>query len=152
MKRGRPPKPESLKKLTASGRKITRDLPSPAGAPPMPKRLMTEQVAVEKWQELVPILLALKTLTVSDGEALATLCEVYAASQACLAQLRALGPVIETDLGGVKPNPAGTLYRGLVALQSSLMSDFGLTPTSRVRLGSKPEEPEEDRHALVFAG
>jgi P27 family predicted phage terminase small subunit len=110
----------------------------------MPARLLVEPLAVEKWNEFVPILSGLGTLTTADGEALATLCEVYAATQACLMELRASGPVMHTDLGGVKPNPAGPLYRGLVSLQASLMGEFGLTPTSRTRLGAKEEKPTDE--------
>lgn len=125
-------------------RRLRPDLPSPPGAPPMPKRLMVDPAARDKWQELVPILLELGTLTTADGEALATLCEVYSCAQTCLLELRAGGAVMHTDLGGVKPNPAGPLYRGLVALQSSLMAEFGLTPSSRVRLGGQAEPKKND--------
>jgi len=146
MPRGRKPIPEAAKRLAGNRgkRPIRPDLPAPAGAPPMPKRLLLEPPAVEKWTELVPILAGLGTLTTADGEALATLCEVYAATQACLLELRASGPVMRTDLGGVKPNPAGPLYRSLVALQASLMGEFGLTPSSRVRLGGKEEKPSDE--------
>jgi len=153
MTRGRKPIPESAKRLAGNPgkRKIRPDLPAPAGVPPIPKRLMVEPVAVEKWRELVPILTELGTLTMADGEALATLCEVYAATQACLLELRASGPTIKTDLGGVKPNPAGSLYRGLVAMQASLMAEFGLTPSSRVRLGGKQETPQDELEAFFAA-
>lgn len=145
-KTGRKPLPAAVKKLAGNPgkRPIRPDLPAPPGAPPMPKRLLVEPAAVEKWNELVPILLELGTLTLADAEALATLCEVYAATQACLLELRAGGPVMHTDLGGVKPNPAGPLYRSLVALQASLMGEFGLTPTSRTRLGGKEEKPKDE--------
>ena len=153
MTRGRKPLPESVKRLAGNPgkRKIRPDLPAPKGVPEMPKRLMVEPAAVEKWQEMVPILTELGTLTLSDGEALATLCEVYAATQTCLLELRARGPVMQTDSGGVKPNPAGPLYRGLVALQASLMSEFGLTPSSRVRLGGKAEAPQDELEAFFAA-
>lgn len=145
-KRGAKPQPAAVKRLLGNPgkRPIRPDLPAPAGTPPMPQRLMVEPVAVEKWNETVPILLELGTLTMADGEALATLCEVYAATQACLLELRASGPVMKTDLGGVKPNPAGPLYRSLVALQASLMSEFGLTPTSRARLGGNEKKPTDE--------
>lgn len=145
-KRGPKPQPAAVKRLLGNPgkRKIRPDLPAPAGVPPMPKRLLVEPLAVEKWNELVPILVGLGTLTTADGEALATLCEVFAATQACLLELRATGPVMRTDLGGVKPNPAGPLYRGLVSLQASLMGEFGLTPTSRTRLGGKEEKPTDE--------
>ena len=144
--KGRRPIPASVKELAGNPgkRKIRPDLPAPAGTPPMPKRLMVDPVAVEKWNEFVPILTGLGTLTTADGEALATLCEVYSAAQSCLLELRATGPVMRTDLGGVKPNPAGPLYRGLVSLQASLMGEFGLTPTSRTRLGGKEEKPSDE--------
>jgi P27 family predicted phage terminase small subunit len=146
MTSGRKPKTAAQKLMDGNPgkRKIRPDLPAPPGAPPMPKRLMVEPLAVEKWTEFVPILMQLGTLTTADGEALATLCEVYAATQACLLELRATGPVMRTDLGGVKPNPAGPLYRGLVSLQASLMGEFGLTPTSRARLGGKEEKPSDE--------
>lgn len=146
MPRGRKPMPAAAKRLLGNPgkRRIKDDLPATPGVPAMPPRLLVEPAAVEKWQELVPLLLQLGTLTVADGEALATLCEVYAAAQACLLELRASGPVMRTDLGGVKPNPAGPLYRGLVSLQASLMNEFGLTPTSRARLGGKEEKPADE--------
>lgn len=143
---GRKPKTAAQKLLDGNPgkRKIRPDLPAPSGAPAMPDRLMVDPVAVAKWQEFVPILLDIGTLTKADGEALATLCEVYSAAQSCLLELRATGPVMRTDLGGVKPNPAGPLYRGLVSLQASLMGEFGLTPTSRARLGGKEEKPADE--------
>jgi P27 family predicted phage terminase small subunit len=110
----------------------------------MPERLRVEPLAVAKWEELVPILLGMNVLTTGDGEALATLCEVYAAAQACLLELRASGPVMRTNLGGVKQNPAGPMYKALVSMQASLMTEFGLTPSSRVRLGTKQEKPADD--------
>jgi P27 family predicted phage terminase small subunit len=145
-KTGPKPMPAAAKKLLGNPgkRKIRPDLPAPSGVPAMPQRLMVEPLAVEKWGELVPILVQLGTLTTADGEALATLCEVYAATQACLLELRATGPVMRTDLGGVKPNPAGPLYRSLVGLQASLMGEFGLTPSSRVRLGGKEKTPSDE--------
>lgn len=146
MTRGRKPKTAAQKLIDGNPgkRKIRPDLAAPSGSPPMPERLMVDPVAVAKWQECVPLLLDLGTLTQADGEALATLCEVYSAAQSCLLELRATGPVMRTDLGGVKPNPAGPLYRGLVSLQASLMGEFGLTPTSRTRLGGKEEKPTDE--------
>ena len=143
---GRPKQPAAVKKLLGNKgkRKIRPDLPSPSGVPQMPARLLTEPVAVAKWHEFVPILQALGTLTVSDGEALATLCEVFAAGQAALLELRASGPVIHAENGVIKPNPAGPLYRGLVSLQASLMNEFGLTPSSRARIGGKETKPTDE--------
>ena len=143
--RGRKPKPNALKVFLGTAKGQPKREPSaPIGVPPMPDRLKADANATAKWAELVPLLTQIGTLTTGDGECLATLCEVYAAAQTCLLELRATGPVIHTDLGGIKPNPAGSLYRGLVSLQLSLMTEFGLSPSSRVRLGTKIETPQDD--------
>lgn len=149
-KSGPKKRPAAVERLLGNPgkRKIRPDLPAPSGVPAMPKRLMVEPAAVAKWQEMVPILQKLGTLTLADGEALAVLCEVYAATQACLLELRATGPVMKTDLGGVKPNPAGPLYRSLVALQVQIMAEFGLTPSSRARLGGTEEKPSDEVEAF----
>ncbi len=143
--RGRKPKPNALKVFLGTAKGQPKREPSaPIGVPVMPERLKADTNATAKWAELVPFLTQIGTLTTGDGECLATLCEVYSAAQTCLLELRATGPVIHTDLGGVKPNPAGSLYRGLVSLQLSLMTEFGLSPSSRVRLGTKIETPQDD--------
>jgi P27 family predicted phage terminase small subunit len=147
--RGRKPKPTALKIADGTARGSLREPSAPLGVPPMPERLAAEPVAVAKWNELATLLSGMGVLTLGDGEALATLCEVHAAAQSCLLELRASGSVIHTDLGGVKPNPAGSLYRGLVSLQASLMTEFGLTPSSRVRLGQKNEAPTDDLSELL---
>ena len=144
-KAGRRPKPSALRILEGTAKGPRKREPSaPIGVPPIPERLKVDETAMAKWHELAAILTGMGVLTTGDGEALATLCEVHAAEQSCLLQFRAGGAVMHTDLGGVKPNPAGPLYRSLVALQASLMGEFGLTPSSRVRLGGKEEKPSDE--------
>ena len=151
-KAGRRPKPTALKILDGTQRGPKKREPGlPAGVPPMPERLQVDQVAVEKWHELAGILTSMGVLTLGDGEALATLCEVHSAEQQCLLQLRAGGAVMHTDLGGVKPNPAGPLYRSLVAQKASLLSEFGLTPSSRTKLATKAEVQKDELEAFFTA-
>lgn len=151
-KAGRRPKPTALKILEGTQKGPARREPSlPAGVPPMPERLKVDQIAVDKWQELAGILTSMGVLTLGDGEALATLCEVHSAEQACLLQLRAGGAVMHTDLGGVKPNPAGPLYRSLVSQKASLLSEFGLTPSSRTKLATKAEVQKDELEAFFTA-
>ena len=151
-KAGRRPKPTALKILQGTNRGPARREPSaPVGVPPMPERLKIDQVAVDKWAELADILSKMGVLTTGDGEALATLCEVHSAEQSCLLQLRAGGAVMHTDLGGVKPNPAGPMYRSLVAMKASLLSEFGLTPSSRTKLATKAEVQKDELEAFFTA-
>jgi P27 family predicted phage terminase small subunit len=139
-KAGRRPKPTQLKLLDGTQRGPVKSEPSlPAGVPPMPARLQVDAVAMAQWHELAGILTRMGVLTLADGEALATLCEVHSAEQSCLLQLRAGGAVMHTDLGGIKPNPAGPMYRSLVAQKASLLSEFGLTPSSRTKLATHIE-------------
>ena len=151
-KAGRRPKPTALKILQGTNRGPAKREPSaPIGVPPMPERLKVDQVAVDKWVELAEILSKMGVLTTGDGEALATLCEVHSAEQSCLLQLRAGGAVMHTDLGGVKPNPAGPMYRSLVAMKASLLSEFGLTPSSRTKLATKAEVQKDELEAFFTA-
>jgi P27 family predicted phage terminase small subunit len=117
----------------------------------MPDRLKLDHVCVEKWHEFADILTRMGVLTLGDGEALATLCEVHSAEQSCLLQFRAGGAVIHTDLGGVKPNPAGPLYRSLVSQKAALLSEFGLTPSSRTKLATKAEVQKDELEAFFTA-
>ena len=151
-KAGRRPKPTALKILEGTHRgPVKREPSAPVGVPPMPERLQADQVAADKWLELAAVLLQMGVLTIGDGEALATLCEVHSAEQSCLLQLRAGGAVMHTDLGGVKPNPAGPLYRSLVAMKASLLSEFGLTPSSRTKLATKAEVQKDELEAFFTA-
>ena len=151
-KAGRRPKPTAIRILEGTQRGPAKREPSmPPGVPPMPERLKVDAVAVEKWQELASILIKMGVLTTGDGEALATLCEVHSAEQSCLLQLRAGGAVMHTDLGGVKPNPAGPMYRSLVAMKASLLSEFGLTPSSRTKLATQVEVKKDELEEFFTA-
>lgn len=151
-KAGRRPKPTAIRILEGTQRGPAKREPSmPPGVPPMPERLKVDAVAVEKWQELAGILTKMGVLTTGDGEALATLCEVHSAEQSCLLQLRAGGAVMHTDLGGVKPNPAGPMYRSLVAMKASLLSEFGLTPSSRTKLATQVEVKKDELEEFFTA-
>jgi P27 family predicted phage terminase small subunit len=144
-KAGRRPKPSALRILEGTAKGPRKREPSaPIGVPPIPERLKVDETALAKWHELAAILTGMGVLTTGDGEALATLCEVHAAEQSCLLQFRAGGAVMHTDLGGVKPNPAGPLYRSLVAMKASLLSEFGLTPSSRTKLATQIQTPKDD--------
>ena len=151
-KAGRRPKPTALKLLDGTQRGPVKQEPSlPPGIPPMPERLKVDKIAVGMWHELAGILTRMGVLTLGDGEALATLCEVHSAEQQCLLDLRAGGAVMHTDLGGVKPNPAGPLYRSLVAQKAALLSEFGLTPSSRTKLATKVEVQKDELEAFFTA-
>lgn len=151
-KAGRRPKPTALHILEGTQRgPVKREPSAPVGVPPMPERLKVDEVAVEKWHELAGILARMGVLTTGDGEALATLCEVHSAEQSCLLQLRAGGAVMHTDLGGVKPNPAGPMYRSLVAMKASLLSEFGLTPSSRTKLATQVEVKKDELEEFFSA-
>jgi len=151
-KAGRRPKPTALHILEGTQRgPVKREPSAPVGVPLMPERLKVDEVAVEKWNELAGILTRMGVLTTGDGEALATLCEVHSAEQSCLLQLRAGGAVMHTDLGGVKPNPAGPMYRSLVAMKASLLSEFGLTPSSRTKLATQVEVKKDELEEFFSA-
>jgi len=149
-KRGRKPKPTALHILQGSKPRVARHEPeAPKGRPEMPARLGVDPIAKATWEQLSEILWSMGVLTIADGEALATLCEVHSAEQACLLELRATGPTIHTELGGVKPNPAGSLFRSLSGLKTTLMSEFGMTPSSRTKVAAPRETPKDELEAFL---
>ena len=76
--RGPAPKPKSIRVMEGnrSRRPLPTNEPRPlAGEPDMPAHLDRE--ARKEWKRLVPILLAMRVLTVADGVALGNLCQAY---------------------------------------------------------------------------
>lgn len=146
--RGRPPIPTEVKKKRGNpGRRPLNKTEPSAGknAPNKPSDLPAK--AGELWDQMVKILGDMEVLDVADGLTLEMLCRTYA-------EWRKSQDVIDKN-GGVyaSTNREGQkVFRRLphVAHASdcwkrlrSLIGEFGLSPSSRVRLGSQDGEDAE---------
>ena len=158
---GRNPTPTALKEAKGNPghRPLNKSEPKPVlGSPNMPKWL--SKAARKIWKETVPVLLAMKVLTIADGEALASYCEACATLQEAQKEIQRNGVIVAIyergDDGKVlkheglpvlldyKTNPAVTIADKAMKLKRALGSDFGLSPVSRAKLHTEPDGQSED--------
>jgi phage terminase small subunit len=134
---GRRPQPTSLKLLRGNPgkRKVSKREPKPPeGDVVMPSGLSAG--AVEMWQELAPIALAMRTLTPADVRVFGTLCELQATLLAASAAKS--DPAPEIQGGAIK------LERDTAVAVRPYYALFGLEPVSRARMVT-PQEPEKPK-------
>lgn len=150
--KGRKPKPTALKLVTGNPGKRApkRREPKPARCIPSPPAHLSDQAKVA-WGSLATRLDRLGLLTELDAYALEQLCENYAELLELRADVAAHGrfQICETKVGGTmeRTRPAATMLADAERRFRGMMSEFGLTPSSRTRVqtseDAKPEDPAE---------
>ena len=140
MPRGRPKKPIEIMK--AEGNPGKRELPEtpdfPQGTPKCPDWLSPE--AKKFWKRLVPILESVDgLLRQSDLTALESLCETYSQWKTASLVLQKEGQTITANSGYVQQRPEVAIAQKTGKMVMEYLGAFGLTPSSRARLGIKPE-------------
>ncbi len=137
---GRKPKPTHLKLVQGNPgkRKIKGKEPQPEkkklSCPPW----LGEHAKVF-WKEIEPVLYGLELLTIADKAKLELLCVTYGEWRRASDAVAQHGEVYETtNLEGVtmyRPRPEVAMRSDAAKRLSSLLSEFGLDPSSRTRLG-----------------
>lgn len=95
---------------------------------------------------MVPILMRMKVLTEADGMALSNLCQSFSRMARAEKQMRKLERdgepafLIRGSAGSYIPNPLLKIIRNEVDIQQKLFREFGLTPSSRTRVETNPEQ------------
>jgi P27 family predicted phage terminase small subunit len=144
--RGRKPVPTALRIIRGNPgkRRLNTNEPKPrACVPECPDHLDDE--AKREWKRITPELLAAGLLTAVDRAALAAYCQSWSRWVKLERKVRGNGEVL-WDPQGEKfyPNPhLGALNKALRQMHEFL-SEFGMTPASRVRLGSPTAVPAAD--------
>lgn len=144
MRTGRPPTPTALKLLAGNPgkRPLNEDEPEiPTEAPNMPEYL--DAVAQEEWKRIVPVLLRMRVLTEADQIQLSLLCQTYSTMIQAQQKLSAEGLVSRSEGGFVQTSPYFSIIVKCLAAISKISSEFGLSPSARVRLHAAPK-PEKD--------
>jgi P27 family predicted phage terminase small subunit len=106
------------------------------------------EVAKAKWQDILPLLQAVKVMTRADVEALARYCDTYEWWISTRAVLKKDGDTypILNDAGEIKyiaQRPEVSIAHKLAAQLRQLESDFGLSPAARSSLKVEPDAKEE---------
>jgi len=152
-KPGRKPKPTELKKLAGNPGKRPLNESEP-GYPPAETRVPRGKLPEEGqklWKALAPHLAAAGVLKVTDLAALEMLCAHYAVSRMALEDVLERGSSIE-GVHGEKKNPAASVFRENAMAFRLWATEFGLTPSSRVRIKAEPVVVEKSLAELLFEG
>lgn len=138
-KRGPKPTPTSLLKLRGSWRgDINKDEPVPdIGVPECPKEL--DGMAKDCWDELAPMLVGMKVLTIADGKAFELLCVTFSNWKRSEAMLQKHGDVYAIRDGNnqvkyLQQSPYVAMSRNFGKAFKDMLCEFGLTPSARSRV------------------
>jgi len=150
-RRGPPPKPTALKKLSGSWRaEINQNEPEPPEGIPMPPDFLCEQALIY-WKRLVPMLDEMGLLSKADGDALAMYCQSLSRLAECEKVINEEGPTYKTytadgQLSQIKLRPEARLAKEMYGIVNRLGKEFGLSPSARAHLNvqdAKPAAPTE---------
>lgn len=162
MTRGRKPKPSALKVVTGQDRadRMPKGEPSPVvimGDLPTPPAHLDEY-AVAEWNKVCGALFRCNILTEIDGSVLAMYCQAYGRWQKAEEAIQELakedkmngGLMLMTTNGNWVQNPmvgtANTAMRDAV----KYAAEYGLTPSSRVRLGVDADDANKKDPAAKY--
>ncbi len=133
---GRKASPTALKLIKGNPgkRAINKAEPKPKAVRPR-KPAHIDAKAKRYWEDLCKILEDMGVLTIADGKALEMLCDAYADYRDCQAIVKKEGRTYITfSVAGdklIKAHPAVSQASDAWKRVKSMMSEFGLTPSSR---------------------
>lgn len=145
MRTGRPPKPTALKVIAGTDQpcRMRDDEPKPK-ADRIRKPTGMSRKAHKYWNKIEPMLMDCRVLTNIDTVALAMLCTSIAEMFELQKQLDDTGMLIK-GRGGIPV--ISPLFRALRAKQADvhkMLVEFGMTPSSRTRVGTVGEKESKD--------
>lgn len=142
MRRGRKPKPTELKRLAGTDRpcRVNRNEPVlPPGLPPPPDDL--GPLARAEWDRLVGLLVPSRVVTAGEYELLVLLSREWARLAQAEHEL-ANGLVIVAQSGFPVQSPWLAIARASIKSIMAMLTELGLTPSSRTRVSAQPGESD----------
>lgn len=142
--RGRKPTPRALKLLMGNpGRRpLNPDEPVPVVvAEQHPPPAWLDDAAKQEWTRLAPMLVRHGVLTEMDLDALTAYCQAWVTWKDATQKIRSFGMVIKTTGGFPMQSPYIPIANKAMATMKGLMTEFGMTPSSRNRVTRVEEAP-----------
>jgi len=134
--RGPPPKPTAIRILEGNRSKRALPVGEPQPRRRRPVKPPLSEAAGKLWGPLTAMLLRMNVLTEADGIVMGMLCESYATLLEAQQSFVKTGLIIKSPSGNIQQNPLlGIINRKTEQVQK-LCREFGLSPTSRVRLAT----------------
>lgn len=141
--RGRKKQPARLKIANGNpGKRKIQDEPQPKQGSPVCPEWFGDDARAE-WERVVPELERLKLLTVIDGAAIEGHCLNYARALDCERTLAKEGVTFATE-HGPKKRPEATIAKECWGMVRAFLSELGLSPAARARLGAVEETGGDD--------
>lgn len=150
--RGPAPKPTAIKKREGTYRRdrAAHREPKPRVAiPPVPKWLGRE--GRKEYRNAARLLVQLRVLTEADAMALAAYAHQYEKWREAEDAVAIEGTVLVSEKGGAYINPRQNVANVALRNMRSIMSEFGMTPSSRTRIQAQPEEEQSIASMLEHA-
>ena len=151
---GRKPLPTQVKPLrgTAQRCRMNPDEPAPdPSLPDAPTHLSPE--AREEWDRVAGELYDLGVLSAVDRAALAAYCQAYGRWVAAERELRredgSMNLISVTSNGNVIQNPLVGIANKSLELMHKYLTEFGMSPSSRTRVGAKKKTGEKKGFAAL---
>lgn len=139
------PLPTNLKALRGTlqpCRVNEREPKPPKGIVKMPKGLTREEK--RHWKSVANDLESAGILTVLDVQALRLYCRVYTQWCDANSKLESFGSVIKGSHGTPMLSPYFKVSRTCMEQMLALLREFGMTPSSRTRIRTEKDEPDND--------
>lgn len=144
--KGRKPKPTALKVVTGNpGRRaLNKNEPkAPASHAIEPPPTLSAQARVH-WDKAVELLESARVITAMDVTALALLCDAHARYQQANEALAKYGMVVKSPSGFPMQSPFLAMANKASEQMLKLLTEFGMTPSSRARVSAVTGGGEED--------
>ena len=140
MTRGRKPKPTAVKERTGTfkknpKRRNTKEPVAPLGAPECPDYL--NATATAEWRYMSTVLDEMSLLSRADRAALEIYCQTFSEWRHACDMVAQQGAVIQMETkAGILPkrNPFDLIRERTAQTCAKLLTEFGLTPSSRSRV------------------
>lgn len=121
-------------------------IPTTDGRPEPTPAVSVDPMSLEIWDRICDTLEGMEVLEVEDQTILESFVLNYSIMLQAVENIRENGITVAASRGGVRTNPACTLFTSSVATHKSLLSEFGLTPSSRAAMAipknvEKSDEP-----------
>jgi len=147
---GPPPLPTHLRILEGnrSRRPLNENEPKPKQVmPECPDHLSDE--AKKQWNKLGKQLFDVGILTELDGDALAMYCDAWARWVNAKEMLDKHGAVFKSKNGFPALNPYFAVASQAFEQMRRILQEFGMTPSSRTRLGVEPKSGKSEMEKLI---
>lgn len=153
MKPGPAPKPTILKRIAGNPgqRPLNDNEPSFEQDEIHIPHYLVEDEKME-WVRLAPMLVQVGLLTEGDEIALAILCAKLVRWKRARRRLAKSGELYVTDKGNQIQHPNVGIVNRLEADITRLITEFGLTPSSRSRISVASDEEDKSLAAILFEG